>query len=76
MFGSDVCAHFKLISIKPRLTQILGRLTFTEDSENQKYLVRGNSSFHRSLTLPPEAKTHLLRADFRNGTLRITMPLS
>jgi HSP20 family molecular chaperone IbpA len=52
------------------------RVDRPEDREGQKYLVRGSSSFHRSLILPPEAKSHLLKADFREGTLRVTVPLA
>ncbi|TDS84686.1 Hsp20/alpha crystallin family protein [Nesterenkonia aurantiaca] len=46
------------------------------DGEGTQYLVRGGSSFYRRVTLPSGAQQDLICADFQDGTLRVTIPVS
>lgn len=64
------------ITIDVRQGEILIRAEHHADDEDTHYLVRGSSSFYRRVPLPSGAQQDSICADFQDGNLRVTIPLS
>lgn len=64
------------ITIEVHARELLIHAEHRGDDVDTQYLVRGSSSFHRRVTLPPGAQPDLIRTDFHDGSLRVTIPVS
>jgi HSP20 family protein len=66
------------ISIEGKLLTITGKVEeeFKEEDKKRKYYYREmrNESFTRSISLPTSVKSDSVKAEFKNGILKISMP--
>ena len=64
------------VSVEDNRLTIEGETHATEESENERYVIRERHSgaFHRSLTLPQGLEEDNIEARFENGVLTLTVP--
>jgi HSP20 family protein len=66
------------VTVENGVLTISGERKFEKEEKNKKYhrLERGYGTFMRSFTLPDDADANKIKAEFKNGLLKVHLPKS
>ena len=66
------------VTVENGVLTISGERKFEKEEKNKKYhrVERGYGTFMRSFTLPDDADASKIKADFKNGLLKVHLPKS